>query len=128
MRRVVTGANAKKNGTRDRPRGGTTTVADKEGTNTSTSIAPNCAYRKDTCRHRENVEFGIRIGPLAISRHPEDVLDYPLKCQRAWLIQRPGGTHRYYVNAYDAQQPGVILDRAAFDFRGGVLVLIAQIP
>lgn len=46
----------------------------------------------------------------------------------AWLIQRPGGTHRYYVNAYDAQQPGVILDRAAYDLRGGVLVLIAHIP
>lgn len=46
----------------------------------------------------------------------------------AWLIQRPGGTQRYYVNAYDGQQPGVLLDRAAFDYRRGVLVLIVQLP
>jgi hypothetical protein len=44
----------------------------------------------------------------------------------AWLIQRPGGSQRYYVDAYDARQPGVLLDRAAFDHVRGVLVLIAQ--
>lgn len=41
----------------------------------------------------------------------------------AWLIQRPDANQRYAVSAYDARQPGVILDRALFDYRGGALVL-----
>lgn len=41
----------------------------------------------------------------------------------AWLIQRPNSNQRYTVSAYDARQPGVIHDRAAFDYRGGALVL-----
>ena len=41
----------------------------------------------------------------------------------AWLIQRPGANQRYTVSAYDPQQPGVIQDRAVFNYRGGSLVL-----
>lgn len=42
----------------------------------------------------------------------------------AWLIQRPGADQRYAVSAYDTKQPGLIFDRAVFDYRGGALVLV----
>jgi hypothetical protein len=43
----------------------------------------------------------------------------------AWLIERPSGNQRYHVSAYEAH--GVVIDRAAYDFRSGVLVLLAQL-
>lgn len=102
------------------------------------------AYRGDYFRQHGYARVDIPHGHLPppgecrvwYPNRPAGHQPAPGRCARlaaqvpagGWLIERPDGSQRYYVSAYEPSRAGVLLDRSAFDWRGGVLVLVAQLP